>query len=156
MTGNQTVPATPDPAVPGAGEALAEALAAEHAAIYAYGPIGVRLEDDLADAAREAEQVHRQRRDELVVLLDSRDLPAPAAAAAYDLPFPVTDADAARQMAVLVEERVAAVWRATLPELTGEDRERALAALVETAVRATGWRQAAGIEPASVPFPGQL
>jgi len=46
---------------------LPVALAAEHAAIYAYGPIGVRLDGDLAEAAREAEEAHRQRRDALVV-----------------------------------------------------------------------------------------
>jgi hypothetical protein len=134
---------------------LAEALAAEHAAIFAYGLIGARLDDDdEIDAAREAEAVHRQRRDALVVLLHQRGVTPPVAAAAYDLPFPVTDADSARQLAVLLEERVGVVWRAALAAVTREDREVVLEALVDTAVRATRWRIIAGIEPATVPFPG--
>ena len=72
----------------------------------------------------------------------------------YQAPFPVTGPDQARELAILVEERVAAVWRATLADVTGEDRRMAVAALVDAAVRATGWRQAAGMDPATVPFPG--
>jgi hypothetical protein len=41
-----------------------------------------------------------------------------------------------------------------LPAVTGTDRARALTALVDAAVRATGWRLAAGVAPATVPFPG--
>jgi hypothetical protein len=184
-------------------EALADALAAEHAAIYAYGPIGARLEDELADAAREAESAHRDRRDALVVSLARRRVTAPGPHAAYDLPFPVAEFADALRLAVLVEERVAAVWRAVLarspaagategptagpgrgratsapadpggqpasalpdpggagpdrggPDRPVADREVALAALVDAAVRATRWRAAAGIDPATVPFPGQ-
>lgn len=199
--------ATPSQPLAGAAgaspAALADALAAEHAAIYAYGPIGVRLEDDLADAAREAESAHRQRRDALVVSLAGRQAPAPSPHAAYELPFPVADAEDALRLAVLVEERVAAVWLAVLarspapaasgrptagpdgdmpgsagpeqggpaPEAQGgpapaapgavgpgglaSDREAALAALVDAAVRATRWRAAASISPTTVPFPGQ-
>lgn len=130
------------------------ALAAEHAAIYAYGPIGVRLDGDLAEAAREAEEAHRQRRDALVVWLAQRQIEAPSPQPAYELPFPVTDEAAALRLAVLVEERVAAVWRAVLEAAGRPERETALAALVDAAVRATRWRTAAGIEPATVPFPG--
>lgn len=133
---------------------LAAALAAEHAAIYAYGPIGVRLDDDLAGAAREAEAAHRQRRDDLILVLAGRGVEVPGGAAMYELPFEVTDEEAALELAVLVEERVAGVWRAALPEVTRDDREMALDALVDAAVRATRWRRAAGVEPATVPFPG--
>jgi hypothetical protein len=138
---------------PAAG-VLADALAAEHAAIYAYGPIGVRLDGAEAGAAREAEAAHRVRRDALVLALAARDARAPVAEPSYRLPFPLADADDARQLAVLVEERVAALWRAVLPEVTGDERGQALDALVDAAVRATGWRLAAGVEPATVAFPG--
>ncbi|MCG5438661.1 DUF4439 domain-containing protein, partial [Micromonospora foliorum] len=47
---------------PSAGEALAAALSAEYAAIYAYGRIGVRLSGAARDAARQAEAAHRRRR----------------------------------------------------------------------------------------------
>lgn len=134
---------------------LAEALNAEHAAIYAYGAIGVRLEDEQSETAREAEAVHRRRRDALVLLLDQRGVTPPVAAAAYTLPFPVADAERARELAVLVEERVAVVWRAALPAVTLDDRGLVLEALTDTAVWATRWRLLAGIEPPTVPFPGQ-
>jgi uncharacterized protein DUF4439 len=133
---------------------LGEALAAEHAAIFAYGVIGGRLDGDEADAARAAEEAHRSRRDALLLRLSQVEATAPPAAASYELPFAVTDAGSARQLAILVEERVGAVWRANLPAAGREDRTEALAALVDAAVRATGWRIAAGVAPPTVAFPG--
>lgn len=143
------------PSAPATTESpLADALAAEHAAIFAYGPIGVRLEDALADAARDAEAAHRRRRDALVLALAETEAQVPAPEPSYVLPFEVTDAADALRLAVLVEERVAAVWRAVLPETTGTSRTEALDALVDAALRATGWRRAAGQLPVTVPFPG--
>lgn len=137
---------------------LAGALVAEHAAIFAYGLVGVRLagdgEDDQAVAARAAEEAHRARRDALVAALTERGGQVPVAEASYQLPFEVADAADARRLAVLVEERVATVCRAALPAVTGPDREQALDALVDAAVRATAWRVADGVEPATVSFPG--
>jgi hypothetical protein len=136
-------------------EALTAALAAEHAAIYAYGAIGVHLDDDAAAQARSAEAAHRSRRDSLVLLLTEKGGTVPAAAPAYALPFPVTDEDSALRLAVEVEERTGAVWRAALPATAGAQRTSALNGLVDTAVRATRWRRLAGIAPATVPFPGR-
>jgi hypothetical protein len=136
-------------------EELAEALAAEHAAIFAYGVIGARLDGDEADAALAAEEAHRSRRDALRQRLTERGVEAPVAAAGYELPFEVTGAGEARRLAVLVEERVGAVWRAALPAVNGQDRAEALDALVAAAIEATGWRRAAGVDPATIPFPGR-
>ncbi|MEQ4305441.1 ferritin-like domain-containing protein [Plantactinospora sp. B6F1] len=136
-------------------EALAAALAAEHAAIYAYGLIGVRLSDGAAEQARSAEAAHRSRRDGLVLLLTERGGPVPVAEPAYELPFAVTDEASALRLAVEVEERTAAVWRAALPATEGADRTRALNGLTDAAVRATRWRRTAGVNPATVPFPGR-
>lgn len=133
---------------------LGDALAGEHAAIYAYGSVGVLLDDDRAELARRVEHEHRQRRDELIVLLDERGTPAPPAAAAYEFPFPITDEAAALALVVLIEERVAAVWRAALEQVVRDDRELALDALVRAAHWATRWRDAAGISPTTVAFPG--
>jgi hypothetical protein len=133
---------------------LADALAAEHAAIFAYGVIGVRLDGDEVDAARAAEESHRSRRDAVLLRLAEQGATAPVAAASYELPFPVASADDARRLAILVEERVGAVWRAVLPAAGPADRADALDALVDAAIRATGWRAAAGVEPATVAFPG--
>lgn len=133
---------------------LPDALAAEHAAIFAYGVIGGRLDGEDAGLARAAEEAHRSRRDALLLRLAARGETGPVAAASYQLPFPVTGAGPARELAILVEERVAAVWRAVLPAAGHEDRAEALDALVDAAVRATGWRAAAGLAPTTVPFPG--
>ncbi|MDM4723095.1 ferritin-like domain-containing protein [Micromonospora sp. WMMA1363] len=135
--------------------ALRAALTAEYAASWAYGPIGVRLTDAARKAARDAEAAHRRRRDELVLKLSTDGDGVPPDQAGYALPFPVTDSASALRLAVEVEERTGAFWRAAVTDTTGADRERALAALVDCAVRATRWRRAAGITPLTVPFPGR-
>ncbi|MFJ6197200.1 ferritin-like domain-containing protein [Micromonospora sp. NPDC092111] len=137
------------------GDALSAALAAEYAAIYAYGPIGVRLTDADRRSARAAEAAHRSRRDALVLQLSTGGGQLPADQAGYALPFPVTDRASALRLAVQVEERTAAFWRAVLPVTTGADRTRALNALTDCAVRATRWRNTAGVTPVTVPFPGR-
>jgi hypothetical protein len=140
---------------PTAEQALGAALTAEYAAIFAYGPIGVRLGDAARKAAREAEAAHRGRRDELVLRLSSAGGTVPADLAGYALPYPVTDEASALRLAVEVEERTAGYWRAALAAATGAERARALAALTDCAVRATRWRRTARRTPLTVPFPGR-
>jgi hypothetical protein len=74
----------------------------------------------------------------------------------YALPAPVTDRASALRLALTIEERTAAIWAVALAETTGEDRKLALDALVDGATRATRVRRAAGVDPATVPFPGRL
>lgn len=136
-------------------EALTAALAAENAAIFAYGPIGVQLTAGAAGQARSAEAVHRTRRDALVVRLTDAGATIPPAPPAYALPFRVTDRVSALRLAIEVEDRTSAVWRAALPDTVEIDRRDALSALVDCAVRATRWRRAAGVTPATVAFPGR-
>ena len=135
---------------------LAAALAAEQAAIYAYGPAGVRLADAERAEAHAAEEAHRNRRDALVLRLADLRITPSAAPPAYTLPFPVADRASALRLAAQVEDGVAATWRACLPDTTGRDRDAALAALTDAAVRATRWRRLAGTTPVTVPFPGKL
>jgi hypothetical protein len=135
---------------------LAGALAAEEAAIYAYGVIGVDLPGDAdRDEARSAEAVHRARRDVLVSRLAELRASTAPAPAGYELPFPVTDRAGALRLAVHVEDGVAQAWRAALPGVTGPDRSTALSALTDAAVRATRWRRRAGVTPLTLPFPGR-
>ncbi|MEV7226440.1 ferritin-like domain-containing protein [Polymorphospora sp. NPDC051019] len=135
---------------------LAAALTAEYAAIHAYGVIGVRLADAAAADARAAEAAHRTRRDALTVLLNETSVTPPPAEPSYALPYPVTDVASALRLAVEIEERTAAVWRAALPVTTGDQRGQALAALTDCAVRATRWRRTAGGVPLTVAFPGKV
>jgi Domain of unknown function (DUF4439) len=135
--------------------AVADTLAAEHAAIYAYGVIGAHLTGSAATAARNAEATHRARRDALVLQLTSDGATPAPADAAYALPFAVTDRTSALRLAVEIEERTGAVWRSALASTRGDERAAALNALVDCAVRATGFRRTAGITPATVAFPGR-
>ena len=135
---------------------LAAALAAEEAAIYAYGPIGVNLagRTDRAEA-RAAEATHRARRDVLVSRLAELNASAAPAPAGYDLPFEVTDRESALKLAIQVEDGVAQAWRAVLPVTDGGDRSTALSALTDAAVRATRWRRAGSVTPVTLAWPGR-
>jgi len=138
-----------------ADERLADALRAEHAAIYGYGAIGAHLDGAALDLAVQAEAAHRARRDTLVVRLTGAGATPPPAEPAYALPSPVTDPTSARNLALTIEERNAVVWRAALPDTTDADRKAAVDALTDCALRATRWRRAAGLQPSTVPFPGK-
>ncbi|GAA3337769.1 hypothetical protein GCM10020358_15320 [Amorphoplanes nipponensis] len=135
---------------------LAAALAAEEAAIYAYGVLGVKLTGagDRAEA-RAAEAVHRARRDVLVSRLAALQASTAPAPAGYTLPFEVTDRASAIKLAAQVEDGVAQAWRAVLPVTTGADRATGLNALVDAAVRATRWRRLGALTPATMPWPGR-
>ncbi|GID25824.1 ferritin-like domain-containing protein [Paractinoplanes brasiliensis] len=135
---------------------LGAALAAEEAAIYAYGIIGVHLgsRGDVTEA-REAEQVHRGRRDYLVTELAQLKASSAPSPAGYELPFEVTDRASALKLAIHVEDGVAQAWRPLLPVSTSADRTTALAAMTEAAVRATRWRRLAAVSPVTLPFPGR-
>ena len=133
---------------------LADALRAEHAAIYGYGVVGAHL-GSAVELAYVAEQAHRGRRDALLVRLASKGVSAPPAEPGYALPFAVPDRPAALALAVTIEDRCAAIWRLVLPDTTGDERRLGLAALVDCATRATRLRKAAGTAPLTVVFPGK-
>jgi hypothetical protein len=134
-------------------DALASALVAEHAAIYGYGALGAHLSGPALTQAQQAEAAHRTRRDDLLVRLTRAGVNPPAAALAYTLPFPVTDPADAERLAVQLEERTAAIWRAALGPTSGDQRKLALDALVDAAIWAARWRRASGTEPGTVPLP---
>ncbi|MEU9185064.1 ferritin-like domain-containing protein [Streptomyces sp. NPDC048484] len=124
------------------------ALGAEHAAVYGYGVVGGRIHELRRTEARAAYDAHRARRNELArAVRDLGGKPEPAAAA-YALPFPVTDSESALRLAAELEDRVAGVY-SDLVRAAGDDRRRAAAqALRDAAVRAVRWRGE------SVAFPG--
>lgn len=151
-----TPSAPPTPAVDSTGIArLRAALEAEHAAIFAYGRIGVLLDDAGKAEARAAEVAHRARRDTMVVRLDELSASPAPANPGYGLPFDVTDLAGARRLAVHVEEGVAVTWRAVLEVVEAQQRQVALEAYTDAAIRAMRWRTLDGITPAITPFPGR-
>jgi hypothetical protein len=139
-----------------ADEQLAAALAAEEAAIYAYGVLGVRLQDSGdRKEARAGEEVHRARRDGLVERLSALQASPATSPAGYALPFEVTDRESAIKLAIHVEDGVAQAWRPVLPATTGGERSTALSAMTDAAVRATRWRRLGKVTPATLPWPGK-
>jgi hypothetical protein len=135
-------------------DALATALAAEHAAVFGYGVVGARLDAANQGGAREAEAIHRSRRDDLVIRIAAAGASPPASSSAYALPFPVTDQGSALRLAVALEDGTAKAWRRIIVDTAGDERKLAVEALMDCAVRATRWRLAAGITPSTLPFPG--
>ena len=99
-------------------EALRTALAAEHAAIFGYGVVGAYLTGDTREAARQAEMMHRDRRDEAALRVQEGGGDVVAAEPAYELPFAVTDVRSAMSLAVSLEEGAAGAWRDALSGTT--------------------------------------
>jgi hypothetical protein len=133
--------------------ALTDALTTEHAAVYAYGVLGARLDEATRTAALSAFDAHRLRRDALLGQLRSRGLPTPGPAPSYAVAVPTRPA--ALALAVRVETDVGVRLR----DLVGATDDRAVRALAvqglqDCAVRAAQWRQVAGLSPATVALPG--
>ena len=136
-----------------AADRLLALVEAEHAAVYAYGVLGARLDDTRRRAALLAYDSHRARRDQVAAALRSAGGTPPASLAAYDVT--VANAVEALALAVRIEDGLALRWH----DLVGEAndvalRQLAVAGLQESAVRAAQWRKLAGITPTTVPFPG--
>ena len=137
------------------GAALAGALETEHAAVYAYGVLGARLDDAARTSAQAAFDAHRSRRDGLLSALRARGLATPGPAASYDVL--VADRAQALALAVRVETEVGVRWRDVV---AGTDdralRRLAVQALQDSAVRAARWRRTAGSAPATEALPGTV
>jgi hypothetical protein len=136
--------------------ALQAALAGEHAAVYAYGVIGAHLDAAGQPLAARALGAHLTARDTLHAAIAATGGQPVAAEPAYVLPFVVRTPPAALRLAVLVEDRLAALYLALVT--AAEDRPtRALAAaaLQTTAVATAGWRQRGRLTPLTEAFPGR-
>ena len=137
-------------------DALQAALAAEHAAVWAYGVAGAFVADELAGKLNEAATAHQARRDATErTLIDAHARPVPAEPG-YLSPEPVTDAASALRLVITAETDAAAAWRSVVERSPADPRLRgaALDALIRAAVWATRWRAAVGTTPPTVPFPG--
>lgn len=144
-----TVSPTPAPgAPPDPVTGLNTALAAEHAAVYAYGIAGARLTGAQRATATEAFNAHRARRDRLrALVLRYGGVPAEPEPA-YTTPFPVVSGADCVRLAALVEERVAGAYLELAAVPDPGLRRMAAQAIQECAVRGYGWR------PSPSAFPG--
>jgi Domain of unknown function (DUF4439) len=122
--------------------ALKQALAAEQAVAYGYGVVGAHLAaGSAASTAAYSDWVaHLQAGDQLTEMISARGGQPAAAAVAYQLPFPVTSAATAEQLAATMEDGVTQTYLAVvaLPE-TGL-RSFAAQQVRAAALRAEFWR----------------
>lgn len=131
---------TPSPRTPQPdAAALQDALAAEHAAVWAYGVVGAHVSGERLDLARESLDEHVTRRDAVRALLHDLGAEPVAARPAYALPFEVTAAATAVRLAQRVEQGAAAVWADAVAGLSGARRPVAAAAVRECALRGARW-----------------
>jgi hypothetical protein len=147
--------APPGPLSPDAQTALQAALAAEQAAVWAYGLVAAYARDQ-AELITDARSGHLLRRDATTARLLQGGASAPEPSAAYQVSVPVTDAGSALQLAQDIETDAAAAWRVVIGSTDdAELRGFALTGLSDAAVRLAMWKQVVGASPATLPFPGQ-
>ncbi len=137
-------------------EALQQTLAGEHAAVYLYGVIGGRVslsaQETLWRRVRDAYTAHVQRRDQVLAMVRAVDAEPVAAEPSYELPNPATTPQQLEDAALTVEERCSAVYAEMVGSTWGANRQWALDALEDTAVRLLGF----GGEPEAFPGIGEL
>lgn len=123
--------------------ALQDCLAAEHAALYAYGVVGgvVSAAGRPADVAyADASYVaHRSRRDDLTELIAGLSAAPTPAEPGYATPFSVTDAAECRRLARLVERRTAVVYSYAVSRTAGKLRRMLASGVTDAAVREVHW-----------------
>jgi hypothetical protein len=135
-------------------DAVQDALAAEHAAVWTYGLVSAFAAQQ-ATAVAEGALAHRARRDTTERWLRDKGATPRPPAPAYLPPAPVDSAASAIAALIAVETDGCVAWRGVIertddPEL----RKTALDALTTSAIRATRWRKIAGITPVSITLPG--
>ncbi|MFC6153392.1 DUF4439 domain-containing protein [Nocardioides yefusunii] len=136
---------------PTALDALQQTLAAEHAVVHLFTALGgmtsASREPELAALLREQYQVHRGRREQLMVMVRTQGAQPVAAEPAYALPEAST-ADLVRAAGLEAEERCAQTYAAQVAATTAEARDWAVMTLAETASTLLRWGADA------TPFPG--
>ncbi|MFE3449309.1 ferritin-like domain-containing protein [Nonomuraea sp. NPDC059194] len=125
-----------------------KALAAEHAAVYAYGLMGARTTGSLRAKVTAAFDAHRARRDQLRTLVSSGGGKPAEPEAAYALPVVPDSATEAVKLAVHVEAGITAAYLELAAATEPATRRLAALAMQESAVRSYGFR------PAVTAFPG--
>lgn len=135
--------------------ALSDALATEYAIIYGYGIVSAHCAPDVNDLVAAALSEHRERRDQVIAMLEARKVAAPVAAAGYQLPMPVNSPRDAARLAVRMENDAAVAWRVVIEQAqTPDDRGFAVTALAQSAVLAARWDRVLGAWPITTAFPG--
>ncbi|WP_296604129.1 DUF4439 domain-containing protein [Nocardioides sp.] len=124
-------------------EALQDALAAEHAAVYLYGALGGRTSRSatpaLAAAIATAYEAHRGRRAQLTTAILDLDAEPVAAEPAYELPR-IETPDQVSRAALEIERACARTSVYVVANTVADLRRSAIGALNEAAVRELAFR----------------
>ncbi|WP_436760782.1 ferritin-like domain-containing protein [Streptosporangium sp. V21-05] len=140
-----------------ADQGLGAALAAEHAAVYAYGVIAARTTGRLRTAMTTAYNAHRARRDKLRTMIITAGGTPAEPKAAYELPVTPSGATQAVELAVLVERGVTGAYLELAASADPALREMAALVMQECAVRSYGLRPEIeafpGMPPRTAPAP---
>lgn len=124
-------------------ETLQTTLAGEHAAVYVYGVVGARLsasaEPALWNKVQAAYSRHRGRRDQLAAMVRETGDDPVAADVSYVLPNPATTTAQLVRVARGLEQRSAVVYAEMVSRTTGVQRQWAIDALEDAAVRGLGF-----------------
>jgi hypothetical protein len=120
--------------------ALQGALAAENAAVYGYGIVGSMLSGGEQAAATTDWKLHQEARDTLDAMISKLGATPAPANAVYGLPFPVTNANAARQLAAALEEGVTRAYLGLVAVTDPTLRAFGALAMQPPAQRAVTWR----------------
>lgn len=139
-----------------ATEAMQQALAAEHAAIWVYGLVSAYLPAAFTSAVSRGSAEHVKRRDVCERMLSAAgQLPA-GPEAAYVPPKPVNDANSAMELVATAEADATSAWLGVIDRTdNGALRRTALNALIGSARRGTAWRAELGAKPVAIAMPGQ-
>ena len=120
--------------------ALQAALAAEDAAIFGYGVAGAHLSGNRKSAAEQDWTGHNEARDALTAMISALGAAPAAAQAFYQLPFEVTDAASAANLAAYLEEGVTRAYLGIVAVSDQRLRTFGALAMQSSAERAAFWR----------------
>ena len=127
-----------------ATDAMQDALAAEHAAVYVFGVLGAQTSEveqsTLFDNLLTAYRQHRSARDALVARIRELGAPPVAAAPSYELPNGVSTPTQVVRAALVTERRMTQTYGTLVSQTVGDDRSWAVDALDESAVRQLRFR----------------
>jgi hypothetical protein len=138
------------------GNALQQALAAEHAAVWVCGTVTAFVTGVTAADVVNATLAHQIRRDDTEAVLSSGGLTPQQAEPAYRTPQPITDQSSALAALAVAESDAEVAWRAVLENTDSADiRKVGIAGLTGAVLWQTRWRRLAGQTPSSVAMPGQ-
>lgn len=135
-------------------QALQAVMAAEHAALWAYGLVAA-YDPAVQGTVTTMVTSHQGVRDTAANLIVQGGATPVGPAPAYTTPVTLTNAKSALQLALVIETDCSQAWYGVVGATDDSTlRGTALSALTDCAMRMVTWRQTADDTVVTVPFPG--